>query len=97
MIEFLATICFLAVAGYCLVVLWPHLRWTALTSRTSGGVRRQYSATETNRGIRTTTPSSRTRSFRETSATAGLYSHRSEEFVRRGAAARNAMNREPGV
>ena len=31
MIELLAIISFLAIMGYCLVVAWPHLRWSALT------------------------------------------------------------------
>ena len=95
MIELLAIISFLAIAGYCLVVAWPHLRWSALTMRQPGGLRPQHVSARPVRVTRQVAPSSQPSSgFRETQVTAGLYSRRSEEFVRRGASARDSLARD---
>lgn len=94
MIELLAITCFIAIAGYCLVVAWPHLRWSALTSRQPGGLRRQHVSALSSRSARQQPASVKRQAFRGTSATAGLYSKRSEEFVRRGAGASEALSRE---
>ena len=95
MIEFLTIISFLAIAGYGVVVAWPHLRWSALTSRGVGGQRRQYDSARPARIARPGSPRPQSAPrFRETAATAGLYSRRSEEFVRRGASASDGLARD---
>ena len=95
MIELLAITSFLAIVGYCLVVAWPHLRWSALTRRQPGRLRPQHVSARPVRVNRKVAPSSQPSSgFRETQVTAGLYSRRSEEFVRRGTTARDSFARD---
>lgn len=43
-IDFLLAVCFLAITGYCLLVLWPKLRWSLHTRRHPDGLRPQYRA-----------------------------------------------------
>jgi hypothetical protein len=40
--EALLVICFIAITGYCLVVLWPRLRWTLQTLQHPDRLRPQY-------------------------------------------------------
>ena len=94
MIELLAIISFLAIAGYCLVVAWPHLRWSALTERQPGGLRAQHVSARPARVVRKLTPTAAPETFRQSNVTAGLYSRRSEEFVRRGVSARDDLVRD---
>lgn len=42
MTEALLVICFIAITGYCLVVLWPRLRWTLQTLQHPDRLRPQY-------------------------------------------------------
>ena len=46
MIDALLAICFIAITGYCLLVLWPKLRWTLQTRRHPDRLRPQYRAEE---------------------------------------------------
>jgi hypothetical protein len=94
MIELLAIISFLAIAAYCLVVAWPHLRWSALTERHPAGLRPQHVSARHDRVARKLMPTASPDSFRQSNVTAGLYSRRSEEFVRRGVSARDALVRD---
>lgn len=94
MIELLAIISFLAIAAYCLVVAWPHLRWSAMTERQPGGVRPQHASARPVRLARKFTPTAAQAPFRQSHVTAGLYSRRSEEFVRRGISARDDLVRD---
>ena len=94
MIEILAIISFLAIAGYGVLVAWPHVRWSAMTSRQPGGLRRQYSRAQPVRVTRQAAPAPHAATSRDTTATAGLYSRRSEELIRRGASARDALARD---
>lgn len=94
MIELLAIISFLAIAAYCLVVAWPHLRWSAMTERQPGGVRPQHASARPARTVRKLAPNASPASFHQSNVTAGLYSRRSEEFVRRGISARDDLVRD---
>lgn len=42
MIATLLVICFLAITGYCLVAVWPKLRWSLHTLRHPDRLRPQY-------------------------------------------------------
>lgn len=42
MTEALLVICFIAITGYCLVVLWPRLSWALQTLRHPDRLRPQY-------------------------------------------------------
>lgn len=94
MIELLAIISFLAIAAYCLVVAWPHLKWSAMIERQPGGVRPQHASAHPTRVVRKLTPTASPPPFRQSHVTAGLYSRRSEEFVRRGVSARDDLVRD---
>jgi len=94
MIEFLAIISFLAIAAYCLIVAWPHIRWSAMTQRHPAGLRPQHVSARPVRVLRKPTPTAAPEPFRHSNVTAGLYSRRSEEFVRRGVSARDALVRD---